>query len=139
MAPEDLLAYAVKLLRSAGNQLEYKVVIEQAYYGAYHAARQFEEALPHRSQANTDKSGSHEALFQRLERPNSKLDYGLKVLSQDVGAQMRMLKPLRELATYELDQTLRVDQAEQAIEGAKDVIAECAKGRKKISAGPGPA
>lgn len=134
--PEDLLAYAIKLLKAASSHLEYRVVIEQAYYGAYHAARQFEEALPHRSLVNTSNTGSHDALFQRLECPNPKLDYGLKVISQDIGAQMRMLKPLRELATYELQEALRVDQAEETIAGAKDVIAECAKGRKKLQASP---
>jgi hypothetical protein len=131
--PQDLLDYAIKLLRTAGSHLEYKVVIEQAYYGAYHAALQFEEALPHRSTANTGGSGSHEALFQRLQRPNSKLDYGLQVISKDVAVQMKMLKPLRELATYELQETLTVDQAEQVIAGAKDVVAECAKGKRKLA------
>ncbi|HXM83634.1 MAG TPA: hypothetical protein VN929_17110 [Burkholderiales bacterium] len=134
--PADFLAQAIELLKTAGNDLDYRLVIDRAYYGAYHAARQFEEALPHRSQVTTDKTGSHDGLFQRLECPNPKLDYGLKVISQDVGAQMRMLKPLRELASYELQETIRVEQAEQAIEGAKDVIAECAKGRKKLAAGP---
>src|SRR6185503_3559060 len=112
--------------------LEYKVVIEQAYYGAYHAARQFEEALPHRSLIGTDKTGSHDGLFRRLECPNMKLDYGLQVVSKDIGAQMRMLKPLRELASYEIQEELQVSQAEEAVEGAKDVIAECAKARKKL-------
>lgn len=131
--PEDLLAQAVQLLKSATNDLDYRVVIDRAYYGAYHAARQFEEALPLRSQANTDDTGSHDGLLQRLERPNPKLDYGLKIISQDIAAQMRMLKPLRELASYELQETIRIDQAEEAIAGAKDVLAECGKARKKLT------
>jgi hypothetical protein len=102
--PEDFLAQAIKLLKAAGD-LDYRVVIDRAYYGAYHAARQFEEALPHRSQVTTDKTGSHDGLFRCLECPNPKLDYGLKVISQGIGAQMRMLKPLRELASYELQET----------------------------------
>lgn len=131
--PEDLLAYAVNTLKSASGDLDYRVVIERAYYGAYHAARQFEEALPHRSLANTDKTGSHDGLFRRLETPNPKLDYGLRIISQDIGAQMRQLKPLRELANYELTTTIRIDHAELAILGAKEVIAECAKGQKKLT------
>lgn len=120
--PEDLLDQAIRLLGSARNDLDYRVVIDRAYYGAYHAARQFEEQLPHRSQAVTENTGSHDALLQRLERPNGQLDYGLKVISKDIAAQMRMLKPLRELASYELGDTIRVDQAEQAIAAAKDVL-----------------
>ena len=68
-----------------------------------------------------------------LERPDSSLDYGLKVISQDIGAQLRMLKPLRELASYELGEVVRVDQAEQAVRAAKDILAECAKGLRKLN------
>ncbi len=134
--PEDFLAQAIKLLASASNDSDYRVVIDRAYYGAFHAARQFEEQLPYRSQAvQAEKAGSHEWLFQRLERPDGRLDYGLGVISKDVAAQMRMLKPLRELATYELGETVRIDQAEGAILTAKDIMAECVKGRKKVKAG----
>ena len=134
--PEDLLAQAVKLLASAGGDLDYRVVIDRAYYGAYHAALQFEEQLPYRSQALPQKAGSHEALFQRLERPDSRLDYGLTVISKDIAAQMRMLKPLRELASYELGERVRVDQAEEAVRAAQDIIADCLQGRKKLNAKP---
>lgn len=130
--PEDFLAQAIKLLASAGNDSDYRVVIDRAYYGAFHAARQFEEQLPHRSQA--ESAGSHEALFQRLERPAGQLDYGLKVISKDIAAQLRMLKPLRELASYELGETVRIDQAEEAVRAAKDIMAECVQGRKKLKA-----
>jgi uncharacterized protein (UPF0332 family) len=130
--PADLLAQAVKLLVSARDDLEYRVVIDRAYYGAYHAALQFEERLPHRSRVATQNTGSHEVLIQRLERPDSQLDNGLKQISKYVAAQMRMLKPLRELASYKLEETVRVDQAEEAVRAAKDILDECALGRKKI-------
>ncbi len=131
--PEDLLAYAIKLLKSAGNDLDYRVVIERAYYGAYHKARQFEERLPYRSQAVAKDAGSHEALFQRLERPDGQLEYGLKVISKDVAAQMRMLRPLRELANNELGEKVRIDQAEEAVRAATDILAECDRGQKKLN------
>ena len=133
--PQDFLDLAIKLLKSAASDVDYRAVITQAYYGAFHAARQLEEQLPHRSLVNTDNTGSHDGLFQRLECPSAKLDYALKVISKDVGAQMRMLKPLCELASYVLQETIRVDQAEEAIAGAKDVIDECAKARKKLAPG----
>ena len=130
--PEDFLAQAIKLLASAGSDIDYRAVIDRAYYGAFHAARQFEEKLPYRSQAQS--AGSHEALFQRLERPAGQLDYGLKVISKDIAAQLRMLKPLRELASYELGETVRIDQAEEAVRAAKDILAECIQGHKKLKA-----
>lgn len=132
--PADFLAQAIKLQASATTDADYRGVIDRAYYGAFHAARILEESLPHRSQAAVGNFGVHEALIQRLERPNAQLDYGLKTISKDIGAQMRMLKPLRELASYELDESIRVDQAEQAIAAANDILAECAKGKRKINA-----
>jgi uncharacterized protein (UPF0332 family) len=133
-APEDFLAQAVKLLASASADPDYRTVIDRAYYGAFNAARQFEEHLPYGSQAaKAEKAGSHEWLFQRLERPDRQLDYVLSVISKDIAAQLRQLKPLREIASYELGETVRVDQAEEAVQAAKDIMAECAKGRKKLS------
>ena len=43
--PEDFLAQAVKLLASASTDPDYRAVIGRAYYGAFHAARQFEETV----------------------------------------------------------------------------------------------
>jgi hypothetical protein len=134
--PEAQLAHAVELLKAASDELQYRDVIHNAYYGAYHAVGEFEEKLPHRSNANTENTGSHDALFQRLERPNPKLDYGLRIVSQELGTQMRLLKPLRELADYRQKDRVGVNEAEAAIAGAKDVIAECMKARRKLPNGP---
>ena len=132
--PDDFLAQAVKLLKSAANDADYRTVITQAYYGGYHSARLFEEQLPQQSTIDTSKMGSHEGLIQRLECPNPKLDYGLRIISQDIGNQLRQLKALREIASYELEDSVDVNQAEAAIEGAKEIMSECTKGNRKISA-----
>ena len=131
-SPEDLVAHAVKLLASATGDLDYRVVIDRAYYGAYHAALQFEEKLPVRSRAAPKDVGVHEALMQRLERPDTQLDYGLKVISKDLGTQMRMLKPLREIASYELGEAVQIHQAEAAVRAAREVLSECARGASKL-------
>lgn len=133
--PEDQLAHAIGLLKAASSDLQYRDVIHNAYYGAYHAVVEFEEKLPHRSHANTAGTGSHDALIQRLERPDPKLDYGLKIVGQELAVQMRMLKGLRELSDYDRKERVRVDQAEAAIFGAKDVIGECVKARGKLASG----
>ena len=131
VTPEELFANAEELLKNAKSELDYRNSVEKAYYAAYHAALRFEEALPVRSSV-VAKGGSHEQLIQSLERPSAKLDYGLRVISQELGAQLRMLKPLREHASYEIGLTLRVDHAEAAIRGARDVLAEARKGMGKI-------
>lgn len=133
VTPEDFLAQAVKQLESASTDSDYRSVITSAYYGAYHAVVKLEERFPHRSQAVAKNAGSHEALLVRLERPNSKLDYGFRVISSDLAAQMRIVKALRELASYEPDQDIRIDQAEQAVVGAKDIMAECAQAHRKLT------
>jgi uncharacterized protein (UPF0332 family) len=132
--PQELLAHAKKLLQSSGNHLEYRTVIDRAYYSAYHAATRLEEAFPRRSTAKTN-TGSHDSLLQRLERPHADLDYGLRIISQDIGAQLRQFKALRELATYDYDQPVSVDQAEQAILAAEDILKECSRGQAKLKSG----
>jgi uncharacterized protein (UPF0332 family) len=127
--PKDLFDQAVKLFAAASDDLGYRLVIERAYYGAYHASSAFEEHLAFRSNAQP-KKGTHDALLQRLEQPHPQLAYALQITSKELGAQLRMFKGLRELATYELKETIRVDQAELAIRTAKDILEECAKIRK---------
>ncbi|MGV3627561.1 MAG: hypothetical protein ACO1PN_07730 [Betaproteobacteria bacterium] len=131
--PEEILAQAVKQLQSASSDADYRSVIVAAYYGAYHAVVKLEERFPHRSQSTVKKSGSHEALLVRLENPNPKLDYGLRVIGSELAEQMRVIKALRELASYDPDEDVRVDQAEQTILIAKDIMAECARAHKKIN------
>lgn len=132
VTPEDFLAQAVKQLASASSDPDYRTVITSAYYGAYHAVVKLEERFPHRSLTVVKNVGSHEALLARLERPNPKLDYGLRVLSSELAAQLRIFKALREVASYEPDQDVRVDQAEQAVLSAKEIIAECARAHSKL-------
>jgi uncharacterized protein (UPF0332 family) len=122
--PEDFLAEARKLLKVASSDIEYRNIVNNAYYAAFHAAKDFEEKLPHRSKHFAQGVGTHESLIQRLEKPDASLEYGLKIRSKEIGAQMRMLKPLRELAFYELDEPVRIETVEEAIEAAEDVLKE---------------
>lgn len=128
--PEDFLKQAVEFLASANDEIGYRLIIVQAYYSAYHAALRFETSLSPRSQAATHNFGVHEALIQRLERPNNELEYIVKISSKDIGAQLRILKPLREIASYELGESIRIDQAEAAVGAAKDIFSETAKSNR---------
>ena len=125
--PKELLAQATKLLRTASSEVDYRLIIERAYYSAYHTASLAEETLPIRSKAQPQKVGVHEALLQRLERPAEHLDFGLRTTSKYVGAQLRVFKAMRELATYELKESIGIHQAEAAILKAEDILAECAR------------
>lgn len=123
--PKDFLAHAEAYLPKAQTDVDYRSVVVNAYYAAYHAARRFEESLPERSQLTTSNTGSHDALIKRLECPHSKMPYALITTSKYVGGQMRMFKALRELASYELQESVGVNQAEEAIRSAKDILSEC--------------
>lgn len=131
--PREILDFAQKLLKSASSPIEYRAVIEQAYYSAFHAAREFEGKLPHRSLIGTGGTGSHDALIRSLEVPGANLEPSLKYTSKYVGAQLRMFKPIREQATYEISEPCRVEQAEDAIEKAKDIVSECEAGLRKLA------
>jgi uncharacterized protein (UPF0332 family) len=130
----ELFASAEQQLKEASTELEYRAVVERAYYAAYHAAASFEEKLPARSAAATGRgtTGSHDALIQRLERPSPTLDYGLSVISKEVGATLRMLKPHREHAAYDLEDPIRVDHAEATVRGAREVLAEVKRAMSKL-------
>ena len=127
--PEDLLAEAHRALGAATGDAGYRSVIGSAYYAAYHAAAIFEENLSARSNATVQKAGSHEALLVRLERPHRDLAYGPATTSKEIGGMLRQMKAVRELAAYELTETIRVDQAEATIRNAEEVIKECGKYR----------
>ena len=48
---------------------------------------------------------------------------------------LRQMKAVRELATYELNETIRIDQAEAMIRDAEEVLKECGKKRPTQKAG----
>lgn len=132
--PEEIFAEAQKLQAAAHTEMEYRAVIERAYYGAYHAANELEESFPHRSTYTPTNVGEHEALIRRLERPNTALAYDLSIISRDVGTQLKMLRPLRHLATYKIKEAVHITQVEEAMASAKDILTECNIGKRKIAA-----
>lgn len=134
VTPGQLLAEAQKLLVSATGELDYRRVIEGAYYAAYHAADQFEKSLPVHSSHRRSGVGDHESLFLLLERPDPNLNYAVAVISRDVAIQLRILRPFRKLATYDIDKSVAIADVEQALAAAEDVVKECAEGRRRVTA-----
>lgn len=107
--------------------------LEHAYYSAYHAANELEKSFPARSAYVRANVGDHESLFLLLEHPNAGLDYELRIISLDIGAQLRMLRPFRKLATYEIANDVTITGVEEAMAAAKDIVAECGKGKRKVA------
>jgi uncharacterized protein (UPF0332 family) len=46
VTPEEFLAEAERLLKTARREMDYRNSVVNAYYAAYHAALKLEEALP---------------------------------------------------------------------------------------------
>lgn len=128
--PKSLLPYAKKLLESAKSEADYRLVVEKAYYSAYHLSTIFEERLPERSVASG--MGSHDSLLNRLERPAPNLVTSLRNTSKFIGKELRAFKVLREIATYKLEKNVSIRDAETAILTAEDIVDECERGLKEI-------
>ena len=134
VTPGQLLAEAQKLLVSATNELDYRRIIQDAYYAAFHSANELEKSFPARSSHRRSGVGDHESLFLLLEHPNPNLDYAVAVISRDVATQLRILRPFRKLATYYIDKSVAIADVEQALAAAEDVVKECAEGKRRVTA-----
>ena len=133
VTPDELFAAAEKFAAEANDEADYRVAIERAYYAAYHAANELEKSFPARSTCKRQGVGVHETLFLVLESPAPTLDYGLSIISQDIGAQLRMLRPFRVLATYRIQDSVTITDVEETMAGARDVVDECRKARSKLA------
>lgn len=130
-SPAELLALAKRLLDGAANDVEYRNVVGRAYYAAFHAAKAFHASLPSPGRLISKAGGEHENLIQMLERPGEGVSYGAQIASKEIAAQMRMAKALREIADYKMDKPVTVQDAEDAIGLAEEILRTTAKYRSR--------
>ena len=133
VTPEQLFAEAKKWFASATSESDYRAVIERAYYAAFHAANELEKSLPVRSTYRRQGVGDHESLFLTLEHPDQNLDYALQGIGRYIAVQLRIMRPLRTLATYKIHNTVAIIDVEEALAAAVDVMEECANGQRKVT------
>ena len=107
VSPRDLLREARTLAEREGVETARRKAISTAYYAAFHAAKQYHDALPlpGRSKQNV---GDHENLIHALRTPDAALGDEICKLSIRLGELLLRLRPSRIRADYELQAEITV-------------------------------
>jgi len=105
---EDLVQCAVSLFQVAADEPAYRSVCSRAYYGAFHSAKAFHDALPSPGSVG-NAAGKHEQLIAQLNNPTISRQNNKFMRSIALGKSLRVLVDLRVTADYKLSDT--VDQA----------------------------
>ena len=123
--PKELVDCANAILQTAADEAAFRAVCSRAYYGAYHAAREFHETLPAPGSVGR-ASGRHEQLIAQLNNPTISHQNKKYARSVALGKFLRTLVGLRVMADYSI--TLYVDQpfAAQAAIIAQTICAKTA-------------
>lgn len=100
------------MLKSASDEAAYRAVCSRAYYGAYHAAKAFHDALASPGSVGTAR-GRHEQLISQLSNPTLSSQNKKHAKSIAIGKTLRSLVTTRVLADYTI--TALVDQPTAAI------------------------
>lgn len=115
--PKELVDCASALAQSANDEPAFRAVCSRAYYGAYHAAKEFHEALPSPGTVG-NASGRHEQLIAQLNSPTISRQNKKYMRSIALGKSLRLLVSTRVIADYTIaapvDQQLALKTANQA-------------------------
>jgi uncharacterized protein (UPF0332 family) len=123
VTPRQLLDHAKALKQQ--DELGYRVCINRGYYGVYHAARQFHEALPSPGRMPDQTLGGmgvHATLYHQLTHPTIPSSDAAHTLSKKLGYKARELKEIREHGDYELDAPIGETDADFLIAQAEKTL-----------------
>jgi uncharacterized protein (UPF0332 family) len=101
----DLVQCASAQLQTASDEAAYRSVCSRAYYGAYHAAKAFHDALPQPGSVGT-ASGKHEQLIAMLTTPQISKNNKKHARSIALGKSLRILADRRVTADYKIHLTV---------------------------------
>lgn len=113
-APRAFLTQATAQL-PGGTEDSFRCAINRAYYGAFHGAKSFHDALPARGQLPPAPMGVHATLYHALVHPQIPMTNSGYVKSKQLGYIGIGLKRTRTRADYELADTLVKLDADTAI------------------------
>jgi hypothetical protein len=120
--PRAFLTQATAQL-PAGTEDGFRCAINRAYYGAFHGANIFHDALPARGQLPAAPKGVHATLYHALANPQIPMANSGYMKSKQLGYIGVALKRTRTRADYELADTLVKLDAETAIAEADKMLA----------------
>jgi uncharacterized protein (UPF0332 family) len=119
----QMIDCAAAMLTTASDEAQFRSVCSRAYYGAFHAANNFHNALPVPGTVGNAK-GRHEQLIAQLTNPQISKQNKRYHVSQALAKSLRPLLSNRVLADYTVAKTVGRDLADATVIGARVVERE---------------
>ena len=120
-SPSELVDCALSLLGDARSEPQYRTVCSRAYYGAFHAANLFHNALPTPGTVGAAR-GRHEQLIAQLANPTCSKRNHKYFVSQALSKVLRTLINARVRADYLIDTEVDFGMAAKSSESARVVM-----------------
>jgi uncharacterized protein (UPF0332 family) len=119
--PRELVDCAAELLKRALDEPQYRAVCSRAYYGAFHAANAFHNALSAPGSVGTAR-GRHQQLISQLANPACSKQNDNYFISQALSKKLRPLIDARVKADYLIRSEVSVALATAATAGAEAIV-----------------
>lgn len=134
VACADFLAFADSV-DSQGNEISLRASVSRAYYGTYHACKDWHAKLPAPGYDTGVNGGLHQTLINQLTHPESSCSAALSLRSRSIGYVLQELKLARTISDYHLDQTVTKEVMENVRERAKVLVEQT---QLPLPTGPNP-
>jgi uncharacterized protein (UPF0332 family) len=125
--PKELIDCAADMLKAANDEAAYRAVCSRAYYGAFHAAKEFHDALPTPGSVG-NANGKHEQLIAQLNNPLISRQNAKFFRSIALGKSLRPLIDQRVIADYDLKATVTQNEAVTSASNAQALCSNAAAG-----------
>lgn len=121
--PQDLFAYSEQAFGSSASEVEYRMVAGRAYYSVYHACDQLHKTSKYQLISPPAKGGLHEQLYDTFKAAHPTRCGAAATQLKRIGIMAQgILRPLRVRADYRLHESFERDDAEIAIEKAREIL-----------------
>jgi hypothetical protein len=120
VSPVELVDFAEQLADTSEACL--RASISRAYYGAFHAAKDFHDNLPASGAVTNPNEGVHGRLYQQLLAPALDKNDPLYTRSKRVGYMGRNIHGMRIKADYKLSETVTPEMKAQSIREARKLL-----------------
>ncbi len=119
--PRELVDCAAELLRQALGEPQYRAVCSRAYYGAFHAANTFHNALSAPGSVGAAR-GRHQQLIAQLSNPTCSKQNDNYFVSQALSKKLRPLIDARVKADYLIHSEVSLALATAATASAEAIV-----------------
>lgn len=119
--PQELVDCAAELLKQALGEPQYRAVCSRAYYGAFHAANAFHNALPAPGSVGVAR-GRHQQLISQLANPTCSKQNDNYFVSQALSKKLRPLIDARVRADYQIHSDISLALATATAVGAEAIV-----------------